>query len=93
MLIDVELATSAAYAAGWAIDDAAPDVAVLSRLAHAHCAEAAGRVAADTIEVHGGIGFTWEHPAHLYYKRAAASASLLGPASAHRRVLADLLNV
>jgi alkylation response protein AidB-like acyl-CoA dehydrogenase len=53
----------------------------------------AGRVAADTIEVHGGIGFAREHPAHLYYKRAAASASLLGPASAHRRVLADLLNV
>ncbi|EFC79598.1 acyl-CoA dehydrogenase family protein [Parafrankia sp. EUN1f] len=90
MLIDTELATSAAGAAGAAVDagdDAAP---LLSRVAAAATSDALESVAAEMIEIHGGIGFTWEHPAHLYYKRAASSARLWGSSSEHRSAIFDL---
>ena len=53
------------------------------------CTEAHARAAAANIQLHGGIGFTWEHPAHMYFKRAKSSAMLLGDANYHRRLLAD----
>ena len=94
MLVGVEHARTAAVHAAWAVADARiddPDLAVA--IAQATCSEVAYRVAADTIQLHGGIGFTWEHPAHLYYKRAIADAALLGSAEAHReRIAAAVLD-
>lgn len=90
MLIDTELATSAAGAAGAAVDAGDPDAILLSRVAAAATSDALESVAAEMIEVHGGIGFTWEHPAHLYFKRAASSARLWGSSSEHRAAIFDL---
>jgi acyl-CoA dehydrogenase len=98
MLIKVESARSAAGAAARAAadrDGADPDgdedLAVVAAVAKAYCSEAYVAVAGETIQLHGGIGFTWEHDAHLYFKRAWASAELLGkPAELLDRVGAHL---
>jgi alkylation response protein AidB-like acyl-CoA dehydrogenase len=57
-------------------------------IALAHCAEAFARVATDNIQIHGGVGFTWEHDAHLFLKRAKGSQYLLGGPSRHRELVA-----
>jgi len=93
MLLEVESATSAAYAAGWAVDARSPEVGVLASLAKAYCSEAYYRCAAENIQVHGGIGFTWEHPAHLYFKRATSTQVLLGSPTYHRELLATRLGI
>ena len=62
-------------------------------VARAACSEGFFRVAADTIQVHGGIGFTWEHDAHLYYRRAKSSELLLGGPARQRAQLADRLGI
>ena len=62
-------------------------------MAKSYCSEAYFRVAADTIQVHGGIGFTWEHPAHLYFKRAKSSELLFGTPRDHRKHLAHALDL
>jgi alkylation response protein AidB-like acyl-CoA dehydrogenase len=66
---------------------------VAAALARAACSEAFFRVAADTIQVHGGIGFTWEHDAHLYYRRAKSSQLLFGGPRLERAQLADRLGI
>ncbi|MDT5065600.1 MAG: hypothetical protein QOK02_1755, partial [Mycobacterium sp.] len=72
-------------------DAGSPDSAVATAAAHITTSEAAMFVAKETIQVHGGIGFTWEHPAHLYFRRAKASQMLLGgPSPAHERLLERL---
>jgi alkylation response protein AidB-like acyl-CoA dehydrogenase len=71
----LEAARSAAYAAG--------DQAVLPSVAKAYCSEAFHTIAAETIQLHGGIAITWEHDAHLYFKRAHATAALFGSPAAH----------
>ena len=64
---------------------------VAAAVAHSVCSEAFVFAATENIQVHGGIGFTWEHPAHLYYRRAKASQLLLGgPAVYHERLLQRL---
>jgi alkylation response protein AidB-like acyl-CoA dehydrogenase len=91
MLVEVESATSAAYAAGAAIDDSSTEAALLASLAKAYCSEAYSHAAAENIQVHGGIGFTWEHPAHLYFRRAKSTEMLLGGPAYHReRMLKEL---
>jgi alkylation response protein AidB-like acyl-CoA dehydrogenase len=70
-----------------------PDTAVAVSLAKAHCSETALRAAEECVQLHGGIGFTWEHPAHLYLKRAKADSLALGTAAAHRARLATLVNL
>lgn len=91
MLLEVESSTSAAYAAGTAIDENSSEAALLASLAKAYCSEAFFHVAAETIQVHGGIGFTWEHPAHLYFRRAKSSEILFGSPVHHReRILTEL---
>jgi alkylation response protein AidB-like acyl-CoA dehydrogenase len=84
MLLAVESATSAVYAAGLAIDDDSSESAALAYLALAQANEAYVFAATESIEIHGGVGFTWEHPAHLYYKRAVASSVLFGTAASLR---------
>lgn len=91
MLVEVESATSAAYAAGAAIDEGSDESALLASLAKAYCSEAYCHVAAENIQIHGGIGFTWEHPAHLYYRRARGTEMLFGTPAYHReRMLKEL---
>ncbi|WP_238949209.1 acyl-CoA dehydrogenase family protein [Mycobacterium sp. IDR2000157661] len=93
LLVDVEHARSVAYHAIWALTDGSDDPALATSIAQAVCSAASTHVANDTIQVHGGIGFTWEHQAHLYYKRAATNAVLLGSAEQHRdRVAAMVLD-
>ena len=93
LLVDVEHARSTAYHAIWALADGSDDPALATSIAQAVCSAALSHVAADSIQVHGGIGFTWEHQAHLYYKRAATDAVLLGGAEEHRdRVAAMVLD-
>ncbi|WP_235009888.1 acyl-CoA dehydrogenase family protein [Mycobacterium sp. 3519A] len=93
LLVDVEHARSTAYHAIWALTDGSDDPALATAIAQAVCSAAFSHVATDTIQVHGGIGFTWEHQAHLYYKRAATDAVLLGGAEQHRdRVAAMVLD-
>ena len=89
MLTEIESARSAAYYGMWALDAMDDDVPVAASLAKAFCSETFMQVAADNIQVHGGIGFTWEHPAHLYFKRAKTSELLLGTPSHHREFLAQ----
>jgi alkylation response protein AidB-like acyl-CoA dehydrogenase len=88
MLVTVELARSAALSAATAAADERPDAPVLASLAKAVCSEGFVRCATETIQIHGGIGFTWEHPAHLYYKRARSGEVLLGSPGYHRELLA-----
>jgi alkylation response protein AidB-like acyl-CoA dehydrogenase len=78
MMVAVEHARSAAYHAAWAADAGVDDPRLAADLATVVTAEAYLRVAKSTVQVHGGIGFTWEHPVHLYYKRAVSDAALLG---------------
>jgi alkylation response protein AidB-like acyl-CoA dehydrogenase len=93
MLLDVESARSAAYYAAGTLDEAPDDVLVAAALAKAHCSGAYTRVAGENIQIHGGIGFTWEHPAHLYYKRAKTSELLLGDPATQRERLAELVGI
>ncbi len=91
MLVDLEHARSAAYYAVWALADGSDDPELVTSVAQAVASAAFSRIAADTIQVHGGIGFTWEHQAHLYFKRAATDAALLGTAEQHRDRVAALV--
>lgn len=93
MLIIVESAKSAAYHLASVIDGDSVEAGLASAFAKSYCSEAYFRCAADTIQIHGGIGFTWEHNAHLYLKRAKSSSLLFGGAADHRHRLADLLGV
>ena len=91
MLVDLEHARSTAYHAVWALTDGSDDPALAASIAQATCSAAFSRIARDTIQVLGGIGFTWEHQAHLYFKRATADAALLGTAEVHRARVASLV--
>src|SRR3954452_16021317 len=91
MLLEVESARSAAYYAAWAAGDASSELAVVAPLAKAYCSEAFANAAAEMIQIHGGIGFTWEHDAHLYYRRAKSSEQFLGSPAEHRDELARRL--
>ena len=91
MLVYLEHARSSAYHAVWALTDGTDDPALAASIAQATCSAALSRIAKDTIQVHGGIGFTWEHQAHLYFKRAATDAALLGTAEQHRARVASLV--
>jgi len=93
MLVALESAKAVAYYGAWAAETDAADLDVIASLAKAECSEAALDVVAETIQVHGGIGFTWEHPAHLYFKRAKTSELLLGPPSYHRELICQALGV
>jgi alkylation response protein AidB-like acyl-CoA dehydrogenase len=75
------------------VADGDPDAPVAASLAQAYCSLVAVKAAEECVQLHGGIGFTWEHPAHLYLKRAKADAIALGTASAHRARLAELVDL
>jgi alkylation response protein AidB-like acyl-CoA dehydrogenase len=91
MLLEVESARSAAYRAAWAAADGDAELPLFASLAKAYCSQAYFQVAASNIQVHGGIGFTWDHDAHLYYRRAKSAEVMLGTPASHREFVAGLL--
>ena len=91
MLVDVEMARSAMYYAAWASSEDDPELPLASSVAKAYCGSAYTRVAANGIQVHGGIGFTWEHDMHLYFKRAKVNELLFGDSTYHRDLVARLI--
>jgi alkylation response protein AidB-like acyl-CoA dehydrogenase len=90
MLLNVESARSAAYYAGWASDFEPESAALAASVAKAYAADAGWKVTASALQVHGGIGFTWEHDLHFFLKRARTDGHLLGSASKHRERVAEL---
>lgn len=87
MLLEVENAHSATYYAAWALDAQAEDQDLAPSIAKAYVSAAAGRVCGEAIQVHGGIGFTWEYDLHLYVKRAKALEPMYGDADYHRELI------
>ncbi len=93
MLVDVENAKSLTYYAAWAADENSPETALAISMAKAYASDAYRKVSATGIQLHGGIGFTWEHDLHLYFKRAKASEFTFGDATYHRERVAQLINL
>jgi alkylation response protein AidB-like acyl-CoA dehydrogenase len=91
--VAVTQARAAARYAAACLADGDPDADVAIALAKAACSDAAVRAAQECVQLHGGIGFTWEHPAHLYLKRAKSASIGFGTADRHRQSLAGLVNL
>ena len=93
MLVAVEFAKTAAYNACFSAAEDPDELLEAAAIAKAYCSDVYFHAAAENIQIHGGMGFTWEHPAHLYFKRAKASALLFGDAAHHREALADSIGL
>jgi alkylation response protein AidB-like acyl-CoA dehydrogenase len=93
MLVDVENSKSITYYAAWALDENSPEAPLAVSMAKAYVSDAFRRVSAAGIQLHGGIGFTWEHDLHLYFKRAKGSEFTFGDATHHRERVAQLVNL
>jgi len=93
MLVLAESSKSATYYAAWAVEADAPDRSLAASMAKAYVSDAYRKIAGDGIQVHGGIGFTWEHDMHLYFKRAKSSEVTLGDATYHRELVAQALDL
>ena len=93
MLLEVESGRSAAYHASAAVAGQQPDASIAAALAYAYCSQAFTHAAKECIQIHGGIGYTWEHDAHLYLRRAKSSELLLGPPSWQRIRLAEMAGI
>ncbi|MFB9744118.1 acyl-CoA dehydrogenase family protein [Pseudonocardia sulfidoxydans] len=93
VLVEVESARAAMQYALWCADEHNGELPVVACLAKAYCSETYFRATAENIQVHGGIGFTWEHPAHLYFKRAKSSELLFGDAAYHRELLVHRIGI
>ncbi|WP_395308009.1 acyl-CoA dehydrogenase family protein [Mycobacterium sp. AMU20-3851] len=88
--VDITQARAVARYAAACAALGSPDLPMASSLAHVVCSATAVRAAEECIQLHGGIGFTWEHPAHLYLKRAKSTQLLFGSTAAHRRRIGEL---
>jgi alkylation response protein AidB-like acyl-CoA dehydrogenase len=93
LLLDVESLRSAVVYAAAAVAEDSPEIPVVAALVKAYASDVYFHVAAENIQIHGGIGFTWEHDAHLYFKRAKASELFLGDATLHRERLATRIGL
>jgi alkylation response protein AidB-like acyl-CoA dehydrogenase len=91
MYLETESSRSAAYYAAWTLEENAPDAAAAVAIAKMYASDASRTVGNRGIQVHGGMGFTWENDLHLYYRRAKASETMLGDASFHRERIARLV--
>ncbi|HMF90802.1 MAG TPA: acyl-CoA dehydrogenase family protein [Candidatus Angelobacter sp.] len=91
MYLETESSRSAAYYAAWALEENVPDALAAVSIAKMYASEAARSVGNRGIQVHGGMGFTWENDLHLYYRRAKASETMLGDAMFHRERIARLV--
>jgi len=91
MLVEVENAHAATYYAAWALDAGAEDAGLAASVAKAYVGDASRKVCGESIQVHGGIGFTWEYDLHLYFKRAKALETMYGDAEYHRELITRLV--
>ena len=91
MMIEIEQARSAVYWAACAVDEASDEAPLALHAAKSFCADTFFMVAGNMIQLHGGIGFTWEHDAHLFFKRARSIQSMLGNGNWHREAIADMI--
>ncbi len=89
MLVQVESAKSATYYAAWAVSNNTAEAPLAAAMAKAYCSDAFRQVTAEGIQVHGGIGFTWEHDMHIYFKRAKGSEVTFGDATWNRELVAQ----
>jgi alkylation response protein AidB-like acyl-CoA dehydrogenase len=88
MYLETESSRSAAYYAAWTLEENAPDASVAVSIAKMYASDAARKVGNRGIQVHGGMGFTWENDVHLYYRRAKASETAFGDSTFHRERIA-----
>jgi alkylation response protein AidB-like acyl-CoA dehydrogenase len=89
MLLETENARSAVYGAAWAADAEPESLPTAASMAKAYASDAGWRVPDASIQVHGGIGFTWEHDLHFFLKRGKANAAMFGDSKWHRERVAD----
>jgi len=92
MAIEVEGAVSITYHAAWAVSENDPELILAASLAKAWCSDIYKHVAGEGIQIHGAIGFTWDHDLHLYFKQAKASELAFGDGDYHREKIAKILN-
>ena len=90
MLLEVESARSATLYAAWTADHEPESLQLAASMAKAYASDCGWRVTASALQVHGGIGFTWEHDLHFFLKRARADGALFGSATEHRDRVAEL---
>jgi alkylation response protein AidB-like acyl-CoA dehydrogenase len=93
MFVAIEAARSAAYHACWTAADGGDGLPVAASIAQSYCSEAYNHAAAESLHIHGGIGFTWEHVCHLYFKRAKSSEVLFGTPWQHRELIAQRIGM
>jgi alkylation response protein AidB-like acyl-CoA dehydrogenase len=93
MMVQVENARSLTYYAAWTVDENTEEARQAVPMAKAYCSDMCKTVSSEAIQVHGGIGFTWEHDMHLFYRRGLASEAAFGSAPTHREVVARTLNL
>ena len=93
MMVDIEGAKSAVYYASWAVSNDHPESALAASVAKAAASDAYRRVSAEGIQLHGGIGFTWDHDLHLYFKRAKSAEFTFGDAAWNRELVAQAINL
>jgi alkylation response protein AidB-like acyl-CoA dehydrogenase len=93
MMLRLSSARAAAYFGAWSVVDDSDEVPMVASLAKSYCSEAFFFVAAENIQIHGGVGFTWEHDAHLYFKRAKSSQLFLGDTTYHRERLLERIGI
>jgi alkylation response protein AidB-like acyl-CoA dehydrogenase len=89
MMVQVESSKSATYYAAWAVANDVPEAPLAAAMAKAYCSDAYRMVAGEGIQIHGGIGFTWEHDMHIYFKRAKSSEVTFGDATWNREIVAQ----
>ena len=93
MMVQVENARSLTYYAAWTVDENVAEASQAVPMAKAYCSDMCKTVTSEAIQVHGGIGFTWEHDMHLFYRRGLASEAAFGSAPTHREVVAQTLDL
>jgi alkylation response protein AidB-like acyl-CoA dehydrogenase len=93
MMVAVESARSAVYYAACVAEDDGDELPRVASLVKAYCSDAYFRCAADNIQIHGGVGFTWEYDCHLFFKRAKASETFLGDSAYHRELVAQRIGL
>jgi len=93
MLVEVESSKSITYYAAWAVANEVPEAPLAAAMAKAYCSDAYRHTAGEGIQIHGGIGFTWEHDMHLYFKRAKSSEVTFGDATWNRELVARLIDL
>ena len=93
MLVEVESSKSATYYAAWAVANDVPEAPLAAAMAKAYCSDAYRHTSGEGIQIHGGIGFTWEHDMHIYFKRAKSSEVTFGDATWNREIVAQLIGL